>query len=153
MTGDFLNIAGALSGEEFAALARALLDRLEGRNAPRSPETEPEERAPESAILAAAERLATAAEKLGARAEPPAAASGFKAAPKTEAADSRIDFGAGTAGSPAGKTGSVPSGADGMSGRSSSAAAESGGKSMDLEKLSESIRRDARRCDSGFERY
>lgn len=153
MIGEFLNMAGALSGDEFAGLARELLSELEGRNVPRKSETGKEESAPASAKLAeAAERIGKALEKLMLAAETSAAASGLYTVPGTQEAYSRLCSGEGRTGAPtAGKTISVTPGANVMSGNFSDAAKEGG--VMDLEKLSESIRRDFRRCDSGFERY
>lgn len=151
MTGEFLNIAGALSGEEFAELARYLLSELEVRNVSRSREPE-EARTPDSATFAAAaEMLVKAAEKLALTAETPAA--GTSAPPETKGAFSRTGAGEVRTEAAAGKTVFHRPDAGGESGIFRYARKEGGSEGLDLEKLSESIRRDARRCDSGFERY
>jgi hypothetical protein len=155
MTGEFLNIAGALTGEESAELARALLREIEGRDAPPETEAGKEESVPASADLAAAaEILAKAAEAMVLRAETGPPSSGAAAAENTEAASAAARPGREkTKLFTAGRTVSGPPGPGGDPGSFRYAGKEGGAGSPDPEALSESIRRDARRCDPGFERY
>ncbi|NCB51064.1 MAG: hypothetical protein EOM54_04170 [Clostridia bacterium] len=155
MSGEFLNLAGALSGDEFAELARSLLSELEGGYAPRGREAKKDESAPESARLKeAAKKIVKAAEKLVLTAEMSADGAGRHSASETGTKHLRLNSGDGkTESSNAGKTFSGASESVGAGGPFRCDVMLSGGGNMDLEKLSESIRRDARRCDSGFERY
>jgi hypothetical protein len=146
-------MAEALSGEELSVLARALLAELEGGRAVRVSEAAEGSAASEASRLTdAVERLSACVERFGTPAE--SGADMAAAAPEDEGAYLTLRSEPESANAQSVRT--TDAGAPGSApgpGRFRRFSPEVGTAAPDLEKWSELIRRDSRRCDAGFERY
>ncbi|HBD85960.1 MAG TPA: hypothetical protein DC001_00870 [Clostridiales bacterium] len=145
MRKEFFELTRALSGEALIEIAGALLSELEGTGfRGRVMGTDDEVRTA-AQMEEAARRLSEAAGRLNIRAAGGAAGG----SPAREIAADR---------GPADRPGSarafsIPDSGCPGGGESSGAPEAQGARELDLERVSDLIRRDSRRCDFGFERY